>query len=201
MTEWLIGALAGLASSPATLFLAIVLGTFVLADAATVAVGLLAAKMVVDPTLAVAAVVAGTIAGDLALYAVGRWLGATRLAARLRTPVSDRVEHVLRRRGLYAVVIARAVPGTRLPAFLAAGVVRLDAARSALVIAGTALVWTPALFWVSRGAGGHLLGMITPSNVAIAAGLIAATFLAARLGRSASRARAPLDPLAADATA
>ena len=47
--------------------------TFVAEDVATIAAGVLVAQTGIDPLPAVAAVVIGTAAGDIALYGLGRW--------------------------------------------------------------------------------------------------------------------------------
>lgn len=167
--------------TPVALFAALVVATFVLEDVATVAAGLLAGRMAIDPITAVAAVIAGTIAGDLALYAVGRWLGGTSLAARLRARSSGNVEAGLRRRGLFAVAAARFIPGTRLPVFFGSGVVAIPALALTLTIVATTLLWTPALFFASSQAGGTIFAALNPATVALAVGLIALVLFAPRL--------------------
>jgi membrane protein DedA with SNARE-associated domain len=190
MEPWLTDTLIGLASSPLLLFVAVVLLTFVQEDAVTVTAGLLAGRMVIDPTLAVTAVVVGTALGDLALYAAGRWLADTGPVVRLRKATGP-LEARLRRHGLTALAVARFVPGTRLPVFLASGVVRTPLLASSVVIVVTTLAWTPVLFYLGYGAGDHVLSMLTPATVAAAAALVAAAWFAPKLIRlAADRLRA-----------
>lgn len=181
MNNFLAELLAAQMFAPAVLFLVLVAATFVLEDIATVAAGLLAGQMAIDPLTAVTAVVAGTIAGDLALYAIGRWLGGTALAARLRARGDGRVEAQLRRRGLIAVAAARFIPGSRLPVFFGSGVIALPVAALTTTIIATTLIWTPALFFASSQAGGALFATLTPTTVALAAGLLALVALTPRL--------------------
>ncbi|TRW17534.1 DedA family protein [Glacieibacterium frigidum] len=181
MDNWLIATLDNAMLSPVFLFVALVAATFVLEDVATVAAGILAGRMSIDPFTAVAAVIVGTIAGDLALYAVGRWLGTSRLATQFRARSDGRLEDRLRRHGLMAVAVARFVPGTRLPIFFGSGVVRTPLAKLTLVIVGTTLVWTPALFVASSQAGGALFTNLNAGTIALAAGVLAAVMLAPRL--------------------
>lgn len=196
MTAWLLATFTALASQPATLFAVIFALTFVLEDAVAVAAGLLAGRMSVDPALALTAVVAGTVAGDLALHAAGRWLSESRAVCRLRAADAGRIEGKLRRHGLVAVALARFVPGTRLPVFLGSGLVGLPFWSSAAVIAATTLVWTPGVFWLSYGAGDHVLDMMTPANLLAAAVLVAFSALAPRFIRSISGWRTSADAVA-----
>lgn len=181
MDNFLAELLASRMLGPAALFLALVAATFILEDVATVAAGLLAGQMVIDPMTAVTAVVAGTVIGDLALYAAGRWLGTTRLAARLRARSSGGVEAQLRRRGLIAVAAARFIPGSRLPVFFGSGVIALPFIALASTIVITTLIWTPALFFASSQAGGSVFAVLTPATIALAAGLLSLVFFAPRL--------------------
>lgn len=138
--------LACLAATPALMALAIIAATFVVEDAATIAVGVLASRMLVDPGLAVAALLAGTIIGDFGVYALGRGAGRLPFFRSRRFP---RAEAWLRSRGGVAVALARFVPGSRLPVYSASGFVRMPFIRFAVLIVATGLVWTPALFFLS----------------------------------------------------
>ncbi|WP_310473856.1 VTT domain-containing protein [Sandarakinorhabdus sp.] len=190
MDNFLADLLAAQMLGPAALFFALVVATFVLEDVATVAAGLLAGQRVIDPATAITAVVVGTVVGDLALYGVGRWLGGTRLAARLRARGSGGVEAQLRRRGLLAVAAARFIPGSRLPVFFASGVVALPVVALTTTIVITTLIWTPALFFASSQAGGTVLAALTPATIALAASLLALVFFAPRLVTRLRTARA-----------
>jgi membrane protein DedA with SNARE-associated domain len=185
MDLWLAETIAGYAASPALLFAVLFLLTFVQEDAVSVTAGLLAGRMLIDPLPALATVVAGTIAGDVALYAAGRWLADTGPVARLRTAAGP-LEARLRQQGLFAVAAARFVPGTRLPVFLASGVVGTPLAASTLVIAITTLAWTPGLFYLGYGAGEHVLEKVTPWSGASVAALLALVWLAPKLVRHAA---------------
>lgn len=184
MDTWLVESITAQAQSPMLLFAVLFLLTFVQEDAVSVAAGVLAGRMVIDPATAMAAVVAGTVAGDLALYAAGRWLAETRLVGRLRVATGP-LETRLRRQGMLALVAARFVPGTRLPVFLGSGVVRTPLGASTLVIVATTLAWTPGLFYLGYGAGDHVLEMITPWSGAAVAALLAAIWFSPRLVRLA----------------
>jgi membrane protein DedA with SNARE-associated domain len=139
---------------PFLLFLAIMLFTFLLEDAVALACGLLASQMLIDPVLALSALLVGTIAGDLGLYAIGRYAADTRLGHRLgsvRGVASAR--RWLKRRSLLVVAAARFVPGLRLPVYLASGYCELAFGRFAAVVVASCLVWTPAIFLIAFRAG------------------------------------------------
>lgn len=160
--------LACLAAYPALMALAIIAATFVVEDAATIAVGVLASRMLVDPGLAIAALLVGTIVGDFGVYALGRGAGRLPFFRSRRFP---RAEAWLCSRGGAAVALARFVPGSRLPVYSASGFVRMPFIRFAVLIVATGLVWTPALFLLSA----------TGADVVAAYGELAAPALAAVL--------------------
>lgn len=181
ITPWLTESLACVAGSPLLLFTTVFLLTFVLEDAVAVAAGLLAGRMLIDPAVTLAALVLGTVAGDLALHGAGRWLANTRVVGRLRTPAVRGVEEQLRKHGLLAVGIARFVPGTRLPVYLSSGLLHLPTIPTAVVVAVTTLLWTPGLFLLSLGAGEHVLAMLNPLSILSALLLVATIAAAPRL--------------------
>lgn len=143
--------LAGLATCPALFFIVVVAATLVLEDVTAVAVGSLVAAMRVDPVLGLAALLFGTVLGDLLLHGAGRlgrghpWV-SRKLAG---TPGAARIG-----RSIWLVAAARVVPGLRVPAYVGSGVAGMPLARFILVVTATGLVWTPLLFL----AGGKLAG-------------------------------------------
>jgi len=185
----MVAALTPLLDHPFALAIAIVAATFVLEDAATIAVGLLAARMAIDADLALAALVTGTIAGDLGLYAIGRLAGRHRwIRARLDGPAGERIKRWLSDHALITLAVARFVPGTRLPACLGSGVIRVDPARAGAVIVAATMVWTPALFWASM-AGGSLAAarLGSAAGFAALAALVVALLAPALVRRGLAR--------------
>lgn len=167
------------ATNPLALLAIIIGATLVLEDAATVAVGLAASHGFLPLELALAGLVVGTIAGDLALHLIGRSGGSSPYGRRLRTdPRVVAAEAWLSRRQVTALATARFVPGLRLPIYAASGFLKLPLGRTALVMTLMTLVWTPALFLLSHQAAGIDVG---PAGWALAALLMAATFVAPTL--------------------
>ncbi len=136
------------------LALALFGATFVAEDVATVAAGILVARSGADPVAALAGVILGTAVGDLALYALGRWGGSTRIGRKLRArPDVARAEKWIAGRVLPLVFAARFLPGSRLPVFTASGLVAAPLVPVAAIIALTTPLWTGALFATARFAG------------------------------------------------
>lgn len=142
--------LMAVAGDPITLGVVIIIATFVLEDAATITVALLASRMVIDARWALAAATIGTILGDIALYAIARWAGERRWVRRWTgRPTVAAALGWLERHAVGLVVLARFTPGLRLPVFAGAGTVRVPAGRFVVAVILSTLAWTPGLFWAA----------------------------------------------------
>jgi membrane protein DedA with SNARE-associated domain len=127
--------------------------SFLSEDSATLTAALLAALGKLSWPLAFASCFLGIWVGDLGLYVLARLFGRPVVGslflhsepARLR-----KSEDWFARRGLLALVICRFIPGTRLPTFLAAGVLRMPAGRFALVTGLLAAGWVGMIFVIFR---------------------------------------------------
>lgn len=105
----------------------IMLGTFILEDPTSIAVGLFIKAGQLDLFVGAFALLAGIFLGDLGLYLIGYFVGRRALAW---GPVAAWVpsRHVEKlgawfdRRGWKAVVASRFIPGSRMPLYIAAGV-------------------------------------------------------------------------------
>ncbi|WP_419729511.1 DedA family protein [Lichenicola sp.] len=137
---------------------AIIVGTFILEDAATV----LAAMQVQDGKLnwmlALAALYAGIVLGDLGLYGLGRlashWPWALRfLPEQKRSSGRNWIE----KRVFRVVFISRFVPGARLPTYTTCGYLHASFRRFALAAILATSIWTTLLFIVSRHIGQFLI--------------------------------------------
>ncbi len=137
--------------------LAIILGTFILEDAATVLAAAQVAEGTVSWPLALLSLYVGIVLGDLGLYGLGR-LAA--LFPRLRRLVPERRQahgkrwldaHVFR-----VVFVSRFLPGARLPTYTACGFLGASFRLFALAAVAATSIWTTALFLVSLRIG-HVL--------------------------------------------
>ena len=119
------------------------LATFVLEDAAAVGAGLLLAGGSISWPAAFTACFLGIWLGDAGLYALARFAGRgwfERSALRKFAPQVARSEKWFAERGTPILIFSRCVPGARLPTYLAAGFLRVPAARFLLVTGMAAFV-------------------------------------------------------------
>ena len=157
--NWL--AFAG--ATPFLLPVMIVLATFVLEDATTILVGVLAADGQVGAAEALLALYAGIVLGDFGLYALGRLAGGHRWAERL-------VEHEtlapfrtwLETRLVFTVFTVRFVPGLRLPTYTASGFFKLPFRRFAVTVVAATTIWTTLLF-----AASYFFGAVTADTLGV----------------------------------
>jgi membrane protein DedA with SNARE-associated domain len=127
--------------------------SFLSEDSATLTGALLGALGKLSWPVAFASCFLGIWIGDLGLYALARLFGRPvvnvlclrREPARLRNS-----EEWFARHGLFALVICRFIPGTRLPTFLAAGLLRMPVLRFASVTGILAAGWVGLIFMVFR---------------------------------------------------
>ncbi len=136
--------------------------TLISEDLTCVAAGLLASHGKISLGAAMLACLVGIFVGDLLLVLAGRLLGPGILArAPFRWVVSprtlERSEKWFTAQGARVVLASRFIPGSRLPLFLAAGILRAPFARvaGALLLAG--VLWTPLLVGLSAWSGGAVL--------------------------------------------
>lgn len=178
----LTNSLMAVATQPVLLVLAIVIATFILEDIATVTVAVLASQMVIDGSIAVAALVAGTVLGDLAVYYIAkRAAHLPWIARRLNGGGARPVLVWLERHAVAMVLVARFTPGLRLPVFAGAGTIGMPAGRFALVVTLSTLIWTPGLFWAASTLGMTGLGQFGTYSWALPGALIAILVLAPRI--------------------
>jgi pimeloyl-ACP methyl ester carboxylesterase/membrane protein DedA with SNARE-associated domain len=168
----------------AVLLLLIAGSTLLSEDLACIATGLLVARGTVGLAAGTAACYAGIVIGDLWLYGMGRWLGRPALRrAPLRWFVSEaaieRSAAWFARRGLTIVLLTRFVPGTRLPTYLAAGILRAGAGRFLAAFLIAAALWTPLLVGASALFGDQVLtrfiayqGLALPAVLGLAVVLV-----------------------------
>ncbi len=148
---------------------------------------------------ALAANLLGIMAGDLATYGLGYWMGPRALEHPLLRPVMTRarMEKVRRffdRHGKKAIFLGRFVTGLRAPLFLAAGVTRLPARVFAGMDLAAALLSAPLLFtaawWFGDGIDAFREAAGTGKAVLILALGAGCAWLAGRALRRKWRARA-----------
>ena len=128
----------------------IMLATFGSEDLTCIAVGLLIGSGQLDILVGLSGCFLGIFVGDLGLWLIGFLIGLGLLRMTLvRRVVPLQRREVLRQwidqRGPVALLAARFLPGTRLPLYLASGLLGQSFRKFALWTFLAALLWTPAL--------------------------------------------------------
>jgi membrane protein DedA with SNARE-associated domain len=174
--------IATAASAPVLQAGAIILGTFILEDATTILTATAVADGRLSAGLALGALYAGIVLGDLGLYGLGRLAAIVPAVARLLPP--RRVEVVrawLAGRVFRVVLVSRFLPGVRLPAYITCGLLGADLRRFLLAALLATSIWTTLLFtlslhlgivliaysgaWAWAGGAGILLGLMIIGRV------------------------------------
>ena len=152
-------------ASPLGLGLTLALATLISEDLTCIGAGLLVANDRISFLAASLACLAGIFAGDLALVLAGRWLGPPSLR---RPPLSwfvhpasvERSARWFAEQGPVVVMFSRFVPGSRVPLFVAAGILRAPFVRIALALLLAGGLWTPLLVGLSAATGGAILARL-----------------------------------------
>jgi|CXWL01.1.fsa_nt_gi membrane protein DedA with SNARE-associated domain len=177
------------------IYLLIFLAPFVQEDAAVV--GAASASLSgADPVAAFVVLVLGLSCSDLWKYWAGRAAHAfawTRRAAE-RPDVASLREKVVRRLGM-TLLIARFVPGTRIPLYLACGVFRAPFPRFALFVVASGILYAGLMFGLFHAAGaamGERAREILPlAALGMVALVLAIQLVRSLLARRAAAAAAP----------
>ena len=136
--------------TPSVQAVIIVVGTFILEDAATLLAAMQVASGAVSLPVALGALYAGIVLGDLGLYGLGFLSAAHPWALRL-VPKRRRElgKDWVSQRVFPLVVVSRFVPGLRLPTYTTLGFLRAPLGKFAASAIAATLVWTTGLFMVS----------------------------------------------------
>lgn len=142
----------------AILCLLIALATLLSEDLTCITTGLMIARGTISFFTGTLACFIGIFVGDLLVFLAGRSLGRAVLGkAPLRwflTPEAVQWSSTwIARRGAVLVFATRVLPGTRLPTYFAAGMLRTSLARFAAYFFVACAIWTPILVGVSVGFG------------------------------------------------
>ena len=179
-------ALAG--HSPLFQAVAIILGTFILEDAATVAAAMQVEQGALPPGLALAALYAGIVLGDLGLYGLGRLAAMLPWIDRLLPPRRQQtIQAWLSGRMFRVVLISRFLPGLRLPTYTTCGFVKADLKTFTLAAVIATSCWTTLLFATSLKVGQFLMDHLGAWRWAGAAGFVVFLVLASRAAAAATQ--------------
>jgi membrane protein DedA with SNARE-associated domain len=177
--------------------LALIAGTFISEDLASISAGLLVREGRLGFAQAVAACALGILLGDVGLWmlgrlsgsALGRWPALARYAGRL--PVAD-VPRWPEEHWAFAILASRVMPGTRLPLYVGAGIFGMPLRRFTVWAAVAVLVWTPFVVWVTATAGDAVLRFVPMGGLsgwAVRLAFVAFLFVVVRAWGRFSRSR------------
>jgi len=160
----------------------IILGTFILEDAATLLAAMQVAAGAVSMPLALGSLYAGIVLGDLGLYGLGRlsadhpW--ALRMIPHRRRDIG---RDWMAKRILWVVLVSRFTPGLRLPTYTTCGFLRTPFLNFALAAIVATLAWTSLLFFVSLKLGALMFRYLGPYRWAGLAVLVVLMIVVGRL--------------------
>jgi membrane protein DedA with SNARE-associated domain len=158
LIETLLRLLAFAAAQPLLQAGAIILGTFILEDAATVLAALRVADGSLSGPLALVALYIGVVLGDLGLYGMGRAAAHHPWARRyLDMETVGQARCWVTNRLIAMVMSARFLPGARLPTYTACGFLAVPLARFAVGVVAATLIWTTLLFGAGIAFGDYVL--------------------------------------------
>ena len=143
--------------------LLIALATLVSEDLTVIAVGLLIVSGRLDVGVGALGCVVGIVIGDYGLWAIGRFAGRRVLRwpfFRRVLPENslDRWGRVFDRHIIKTVFLSRMLPGTRLPMYLAAGILAKRAHHFLFWVTVAVIVWTPLLLLLTALIGPKIYG-------------------------------------------
>ncbi|MEM8866947.1 MAG: alpha/beta fold hydrolase [Verrucomicrobiota bacterium] len=134
---------------------------YVSEDLACITGGILAATGAMPLPSAILACFLGIWVSDLLIYAIGHCFGARALESRWFRRINpkdvDRFRTAYGESGLKIVFITRFIPGSRVIAYLTAGMLRLGYLRFSLWLFLAAAVWTPILVSIAYAVGHPLI--------------------------------------------
>src|SRR5437667_3257079 len=141
---------------------AIVLLSLISEDAATISSALSLFGGPITWPLGFVACFAGIWLGDLGLYSLARCFGKPILKTRWIARFADaaaiaRCQIRFNNHASLALLASRFVPGTRLPTYLAAGLLSMPVTRFAIVTAVAALLWIGGIFAITKLLGSQAL--------------------------------------------
>jgi membrane protein DedA with SNARE-associated domain len=163
---------------------AIILLSFISEDAATISSALSVFGGPITWQLGFAACFAGIWLGDLGLYSLARCFGKPILKSRWIARFADsaaieRSQIKFNNHAPLALLASRFVPGTRLPTYVAAGLLSMPVTQFAAVTAFGALLWIGGIFAIVKLLGIRALGWFgfVQNKVAIAVLIALVAFL------------------------
>ena len=162
--------------------------TFASEDLACIGGGLLASRGAISLQLAILGCLLGIFVGDFAIYFMGRFLGKPAIDLPVIRSVlkKERVERCARwidEKGVALIVSTRFVPGSRVPTYFAAGVLRANPLKFGFGLFVASAIWTPAIVGLSFVLGGQFIDFFEVNEGWALLGLLVSALLILLLAR------------------
>ncbi|MBI5155196.1 VTT domain-containing protein [Candidatus Poribacteria bacterium] len=191
-TDSLLALTESVQSSPALQGTLVALSTFILEDPTTIGSGLLVADGRMGFLTALTGLTLGIAIGDLGLYVIGRFVGPKcRDWGLVSEERLKQAEDWMRQNLAGALIASRFVPGTRIPTYVGAGILRVSMARFFVLALGASLIWSALLLFLTMHLGRALMPLLGEFRWPIA-GLVLVAFggWQLRAARKTRRAKA-----------
>ncbi|HEY1411776.1 MAG TPA: VTT domain-containing protein [Rhodopila sp.] len=160
---------------------AIIIGTFILEDAATVAAAMQVEDGSLPLWLALISLYTGIVLGDLGLYGLGRLSAHIPFIAKYLPPHrQETIRAWISGRIFKVVLVSRFLPGLRLPTYTTCGFVGADLRQFTMAAIVATGAWTSLLFLTSLRVGHFLMDHLGAWRWAGAAGFAVFIILAGR---------------------
>ncbi len=148
------------------IMLIIILGTLISEDLTCIGAGLLVARGLIGFWPATLACFLGIFIGDVGLYLAGRVLGRPAIKrAPLKWIISEKdlekSAQWFKVKGPAIIIATRFLPGSRMPTYFSAGVIRAGFWMFIFYFILAGLVWTPMLVGISKLLGNELIRYFT----------------------------------------
>ena len=143
----------------------LILSTLISEDLACIAGGLLVASGMIGFHYALLGCFVGILSADVLIYWMGRWIGTPILyLVPFKWFISEKdilkAKEMFEYRGAEIIFITRFLPGTRLPTYLAAGILKTKFTTFFVYFFTAIVIWTPLLVGVSALIGQPMLNYI-----------------------------------------
>ena len=146
MIAWIENLLQTLAVNPFLQALIAALATFVMEDPTTITCGLLVSDNQMAYLTAFLGLSSGIILGDFGLYLLGRFAQPWVMRRRWINPEKiKKSRNWFNRNIVLAIMGSRFLPGTRLPTYLTAGILKVSAVKFLMIAVTATVIWTTLL--------------------------------------------------------
>lgn len=142
--------------------LTIILATLFSEDLACIGAGIMAANELIGFWPASIAAISGIFIFDFTLYFSGRFLGSSifNIAPFKWVIHKDSIERSVewfKHKGPIMLIASRFIPGSRIPIYVSAGILKTGFWRFLIYFGVTTIIWTPIFVWISVFAGNEIL--------------------------------------------